>query len=92
MIQVGKALLTLKIFVILVKTYQRLPKKRSVVHLDRLMASGPDGLSPMLLRACHLELSDIFHTIYNESITRGGTIPVLWKRASIIPVPKSLTQ
>ena len=31
-------------------------------------SSGSDGLSPMLLRACHLELCDIFHIIYNESI------------------------
>ena len=47
------------------------------------------GLSPMFLRACHLELCDIFHTMYNESIMRGK-IPVLWNTASIIPVPKTI--
>ena len=50
-------------------------------------ACGPDGLSPRLLNVCSLELCDIFHILFNESVF-SGEIPYLWKTAIIIPVPK----
>lgn len=56
-------------------------------QLNERKAAGPDGLSPKLLKTCYMELSDIFHLIFSESLATG-TIPSLWKTATVIPVPQ----
>ena len=50
-------------------------------------ATGPDRISSKVLKVCNLELCDIFKFLFNESIV-CGTIPSIWKTATIIPVPK----
>ena len=60
---------------------------RDLRKINVRKACGPDGLSPRLLNVCSLELCDIFHILFNESVF-SGEIPYLWKTAIIIPVPK----
>ena len=55
--------------------------------LRKIKACGPDGLSPRLLNVCSLELCDIFHILFNESVF-SAEIPYVWKPAIIIPVSK----
>ena len=51
-------------------------------------ASGPDGLSPKILKLCSKQLSYIYCTIFNMSLNICK-IPTLWKTSKIIPVPKT---
>ena len=51
-------------------------------------ASGPDGLSPKILKLCSHQLSYIYCTIFNMSLN-ACKIPTIWKTSKIIPVPKS---
>ena len=60
---------------------------RALRKINVRKACGPDSLSPRLLNVCSLELCDIFHILFNESVF-SGEIPYLWKTAIIIPVPK----
>ena len=53
---------------------------RALRKINVRKACGPDGLSPRLLNVCRLELCDIFHILFNESVF-GGEIPYLWKTA-----------
>ena len=50
-------------------------------------ASGPDGITGRVLRACAEELAPAFQPIYQESLD-SGHVPTLWKSSTIIPVPK----
>ena len=50
-------------------------------------APGPDGISARVLKTCAMELSPILHSLFCQSY-RTATIPILWKTATIIPVPK----
>ena len=50
-------------------------------------APGPDMLTPRVLKVCHLELSEIFCVLFNMSLS-SGIIPLAWKTANIVPVPK----
>ena len=60
----------------------------SFKKLKQGKASGPDHLSPKVLKLCARQLSSIFCIIFNSSI-RLCRIPVLWKTSKIVPVPKS---
>ena len=53
-------------------------------------ALGPDGVLGMVLRACIAQLSQVFTTIFNLSLTQS-TIPACLKSATIIPVLKKST-
>ena len=55
--------------------------------VNERIATGPDRISSKVLKVCNLELCDIFKFLFNESIV-CGTIQSIWKRATIIPVPK----
>ena len=61
--------------------------RRSLTSLNSSKAAGPDGLKPRLLKSCASELSFIFTYIFNFSLS-CRSVPSLWKKSSIIPVPK----
>lgn len=48
---------------------------------------GPDSICGRLLKSCAKELSPVFHEIYNKSLETQH-VPILWKDAVVIPVPK----
>ena len=50
-------------------------------------APGPDGLKPLALKTCALQLCQIFCDIFNLSLAKCK-IPKLWKTTCISPVPK----
>ena len=50
-------------------------------------ATGPDNMSAFLLKTFAEELSPVWHKLYQLSIDTH-TVPNLWKKSIIIPVPK----
>ena len=50
-------------------------------------ASGPDHVSPKVLKLCADQLCYIFTLIMNFSM-ECHSVPSLWKRSVILPVPK----
>jgi len=48
---------------------------------------GPDGLPAILLKKCSMELTAAWRPIFKKSID-NHTVPNLWKKSIIIPVPK----
>ena len=48
--------------------------------------SGPDRISPLLLKSCYNELAGVYQYLFQLCVDEG--IPNLWKTATIIPVPK----
>ena len=56
-------------------------------RLQERKAAGPDGISPRLLKNCCHELSAILTFIFNWSL-RISTVPHVFKKSIIIPVPK----
>jgi hypothetical protein len=50
-------------------------------------ASGPDGLSPFILKHCAAELTDVITVVVNKSLSTG-VIPMSWKSSKIVPIPK----
>ena len=56
-------------------------------RLNVRKASGPDGISSRLLKSCSDELSFIFTSIFNWSLTLCK-IPQVFKKSVIVPVPK----
>ena len=58
-------------------------------ELNSRKSSGPDNISPLLLKSCHNELSGVYQHLFQLSISSG--IPRIWKTAVIVPVPKKTT-
>lgn len=56
-----------------------------LVHTDK--ATGPDNMSAFLLKTFAEELTPAWHQLYQLSIDTHS-VPELWKRSVIIPVPK----
>ena len=50
-------------------------------------ASGPDNISPRLLRLCSYQLASPFCNVFNWSL-QSYTVPDTFKKSTIIPVPK----
>ena len=50
-------------------------------------AAGPDKLSPRVLKLCSNQLAYIFSVLYNMCFS-DRSIPAIWKKSCIIPVPK----
>ena len=53
-------------------------------------APGPDGIHGRVVRACTVQLADVFTNIFNLSL-RLTVIPTCFKQTTIIPVPKKTT-
>lgn len=51
-------------------------------------APGLDSISARVLKTCASELAPVIHSLYHESYDTCK-IPSLWKKATIIPIPKS---
>ena len=51
-------------------------------------AHGPDGLPNWILNSFSMELSEPVSIIFNTSI-KQAQVPMQWKRANVIPAPKS---
>ena len=50
-------------------------------------ATGPDGMGAFLLKTCAEELTPAWHRLFQVSIDTH-TVPDLWKKSIIVPVPK----
>ena len=48
---------------------------------------GPDGISGRVLKTCASQLSGIFRSIFQASLS-SHKIPILWETSTIVPVPK----
>ena len=49
---------------------------------------GPDGVSPRLLKECHMELALSLMRPFNYSLS-SNTLPLDWKTANVVPIFKS---
>ena len=50
-------------------------------------ASGPDKITGKLIKICHLKLCSVFHILFQLGVELGE-IPLQWKTAEIVPIPK----
>ena len=58
-----------------------------LITLDEHKASGPDRISPYILKHCADEITPILHVIFNRSLTTS-LLPNDWLKANICPVYK----
>ena len=62
---------------------------RPVLHsLNVNKATGPNGISALLLKQIALSISHSLTLLFNHSL-QAGSFPDEWKLANVIPVPKS---
>ena len=54
-------------------------------NLDPSKASGPDGISPRVLKEAAVELAPPLALLYQASLN-SGVVPVDWREAIVIPV------
>ena len=50
-------------------------------------APGPDGIPGRVLKACAVQLADVFTDIFNLSLLQS-VVPLCFKKSTIVPVPK----
>ena len=50
-------------------------------------SAGPDGISGLVLKNCATQLSGIFHSIFQASLSLQN-VPTLKKTSIVVPVPK----
>ena len=60
---------------------------KSLQAIEPGKSAGPDRISGSLLKLCKEPLSPIFCKLFQQSID-SCSIPVIWKTAEIIPVPR----
>ena len=56
-------------------------------HLDISKATGPDGISPKLLKECAAQIVKPLCHIFNVSLS-SGKLPSIWLKANVVPVYK----
>ena len=56
-------------------------------HTNVRKSPGPDGISGHVLKTCASQLSGIFRSIFQASLSLHK-IPILWKTSTVVPVPK----
>ena len=61
--------------------------RRIFKHVCPRKASGPDGISGTLLKACYEEMAEAWCPIFQKSLD-SHAVPSTWKDSIIIPVPK----
>ena len=71
-------------------TVEEVAVRRLFSHLNGRKATGPDNISPRLLKNCADQLSGVFTHIFNLSLSHC-TVPQCFKKSTIIPVPKKPT-
>ena len=57
-------------------------------NLDANKASGPDGLSPYVLKHCCHQLAASLTILFNKSL-QAGKVPAQWKLANVTPIFKN---
>ena len=69
-------------------------KMQVIESVDKLLqglspnkASGPDEISPKILKELHHEIAPILTLIFNLSL-QTGVVPLDWRRADVVPVYK----
>ena len=60
---------------------------KAMTSVNTTKASGPDNISPKVIKVCADQLCGIFSFIFNLSLS-DCQIPEQWKTSCIIPVPK----
>ena len=58
-----------------------------LTKLDPSKATGPDGISPKILKTLAKETAPILTTIFRHSL-QTGCVPTQWKKANVTPVYK----
>jgi len=61
--------------------------EKFLIKIDPRKAPGPDNLDGKVLKECAEQLAAVFATLFNMSL-RTNSIPHLWKKSIICPVPK----
>lgn len=56
--------------------------------LDTSKASGPDGISGVMLKSTAHSIAPVLTKLFNLSI-QTGVVPDAWKRSTVVPIPKS---
>ena len=56
--------------------------------LDLSKSSGPDGISPRMLRSTAYSIAPSLAKLFNSSLAEG-VFPQDWKLARVVPVPKN---
>jgi hypothetical protein len=56
-------------------------------NLDSKKATGPDNISPLILKSARYELVEIITHLINSSL-QSNVVPTQWKQADIVPIPK----
>ena len=59
----------------------------TLTKLKANKAQGPDGVGARLLKAGSIELTEVVHHLFLESL-KQCVVPSQWKEADIIPIPK----
>lgn len=61
--------------------------ERLLKEVDVSKATGPDDISPRVLKQCARELSSPLSTVF-ESCLRENKWPTIWKKARVVPIYK----
>lgn len=56
-------------------------------NIDETKASGPDGISPRVLKRCAQAISPYLYLIYTQSLATS-VLPDDWKVAHVVPIHK----
>ena len=59
-----------------------------IINLNTDKASGPDGISALMLKATANSIASPLAELFSLSL-RTGKFPKLWKLANVVPIPKS---
>ena len=62
--------------------------EESLNKIKARKAGGPDNVCGMLLKSCRKQLTPILTRIFQLSVN-AQIVPIIWKTAKIVPVPKS---
>ena len=57
--------------------------------LDNNKASGPDNISACMVKATAHSIAPSMTKLFNICI-RNGTLPSMWKRTNVVPIPKGM--
>ncbi|CAG4978252.1 unnamed protein product [Parnassius apollo] len=62
--------------------------RKTLLSLDIHKSSGPDGITPIVLRTCAPELAPVLTRLFRYSYSLG-VVPKSWKTAYVHPIPKN---
>lgn len=69
-------------------TFEQMSIEKELYNLDNNKSSGPDGISPFLLKKCASSISCPLSLLFNLSLSTE-TLPECWKESYIIPLHKN---